>query len=97
MNPLRERLLIGEEERIALHGNAEPLSQDVIPGCRCNLRSLNIIRVGLIRDSFTDVRLGLNPHAWILDLFNVIQPVVPNGDVVRRRFLAEVLIQLHFD
>ena len=88
-------LLVGEEVRIPLHGDAEPLGQDVVPSRRHVLRPFDVTLICLVGDGGPEVRLGLQPGRRIPDLLEVVEPVVEDGRVGIRVLPPKNVEELH--
>ena len=92
---MRQSLLVGEEVRVPLHGDAEPLGQNVVPGRGYVLRPLDISLVGLVGDGSTEIRLGLQPRRRIRDLLEIIESIVEDGRMRIRVLAPQDVEELH--
>ena len=94
---MRECLLVGEEVAVTLHRDAKPLGKDVVTVCRCFLGSFDFLMVGLVGYCLPEVRLGFDPHGWVVDLLDLIQLVVEDRDMWSDVVALEDVHQFHFD
>ena len=73
---MRDCLLVGEEVGVSLHGDSEPLGEDVVSSSWSLFHSLDVLLIPIIRDSDANVRLGFYPHSRIRYFLDVVKAVV---------------------
>src|SRR4029079_3656051 len=94
---MRYCLLVGEEVGEALHRNPKPLCQDVVTRSGCFLCTFHIQMIGLVRDSESEIGLRLDPSAGIVDFLDLIQLVMPDGNMRSLVLTLEDVGELHLD
>ena len=80
---MRQRLFVGEVVRVPLHGDTEPLGQNIVACGRSFLSSLNLQLIGLVSDCLSQIRIGLQPHGRVGHFLELVQLVVPDRDMGR--------------
>src|ERR1044072_999131 len=94
---MRESLFVGEEIGVTFHRNPETLSKNVVSSSRRLFGTFNIELVGFIGDRLPEVGICFQPHFRRSDFLDLIQLVMPNGDVGRLVLAFENIGQLHLD